>query len=199
DDASTDGTAEVAKQHGARVLSVAHRQIAATRNAGAAEAEGDWLVFVDADTQLTPAVLRGAIAALEGGAVGGGARVEFEGTAPLVPRVLAAVFMPIYFGLRLAAGCFVFATRDAFHQAGGFDPRLYASEEVSLSTELKKLGRFVIVRDRVITSGRKLRTHTVREMLQPLWAMLRSGRQTFAKRDGLDLWYGERREDTPAG
>ncbi|MEM6798613.1 MAG: glycosyltransferase [Planctomycetota bacterium] len=195
DDASTDGTAEVAREQGATVLSVEHRQISRTRNAGATVSNGEWLVFVDADTQIGPDVLGGAVAALRGGAVGGGARLEFEGTAPLVPRVLAAIFLPIYFGLRLAAGCFVFCTREAFDEAGGFDPELYASEEVTFSNELKKRGRFVILRNRVVTSGRKLRSHSVREMIAPLGAMMLRGRKTFDRREGLDLWYGARRND----
>ena len=36
DDASTDRTAAVAEEHGARVIQVNHRQIAATRNSGRA-------------------------------------------------------------------------------------------------------------------------------------------------------------------
>lgn len=52
DDASTDATAAIATAHGARVLQVSHRHIAATRNAGAAVARGAQLVFVDADTQV---------------------------------------------------------------------------------------------------------------------------------------------------
>src|SRR5262249_30201113 len=47
DDASTDATAEVARSCGARVISVAHRQIAATRNAGARAGRGDRYIFVD--------------------------------------------------------------------------------------------------------------------------------------------------------
>src|SRR5205807_5555429 len=39
DDSSTDRTAEIARQHGARVVSVQHRQISATRNAGAHAAQ----------------------------------------------------------------------------------------------------------------------------------------------------------------
>src|SRR6266536_3003328 len=53
DDASTDATAEVARQHNAIVLPVNHRQIAATRNAGGRAARGDRLFFVDADTTST--------------------------------------------------------------------------------------------------------------------------------------------------
>src|SRR5436190_23873955 len=50
DDSSTDQTAEIARQHGARVVTVQHRQISATRNAGAGAAQGDLLIFIDADT-----------------------------------------------------------------------------------------------------------------------------------------------------
>jgi len=52
DDASTDATAEIARQNDARVVSVHHRQIAATRNAGGRAAQGERLFFVDADTTI---------------------------------------------------------------------------------------------------------------------------------------------------
>ena len=41
DDASSDATASIARQQGAQVIRVKHRQIAATRNAGARQAHGD--------------------------------------------------------------------------------------------------------------------------------------------------------------
>ena len=50
DDASSDATASIARQQGAQVVRVEHRQIAATRNTGARQAHGDILFFVDADT-----------------------------------------------------------------------------------------------------------------------------------------------------
>src|SRR4051794_17318953 len=86
DDASTDQTAAVAERNGARVVRVARRQIAATRNAGAREAKGDFLIFVDADTLVNEAVVRGAVGALRGGAAGGGAAVRFDGPLPLYAR-----------------------------------------------------------------------------------------------------------------
>ena len=52
DDASSDHTAAIAHAHGARVIAVSHRQIAATRNAGARQASGEMFVFLDADTVL---------------------------------------------------------------------------------------------------------------------------------------------------
>src|SRR5258708_2014695 len=74
DDGSADRTAEIARAHGARVVAVSVRHIAAARNAGAKVATGNLLVFVDADTLVSPEVLQGAVAAVRAGAAGGGGR-----------------------------------------------------------------------------------------------------------------------------
>src|SRR5215470_12471476 len=133
DDASTDATATVAAQCGARVLSVHHRQIAAARNAGAAQAQGDLLVFVDADTQVTAAVFCAAVRAMRVGAVGGGSRARFDGPLPTYGRILEWLWLEIIqrFG-HLASGCFLFCTRHSFETIGGFDQTLYAAEDVIL-------------------------------------------------------------------
>ena len=52
DDGSTDQTCSIAAQKGAILVSVTHRQIAATRNSGARVATGEWLIFVDADVPV---------------------------------------------------------------------------------------------------------------------------------------------------
>ena len=61
DDASTDGTAEIARQHGAAVISVHHRQIAATRNSGGRAARGERIFFVDADTKANARAVAAAL------------------------------------------------------------------------------------------------------------------------------------------
>ncbi|HEX4779730.1 MAG TPA: glycosyltransferase family A protein, partial [Usitatibacter sp.] len=71
-DSSTDATSAIAGRAGARVVDVAKRQIAGTRNAGARASLGEFLVFVDADTHVHAALVRQALAALRSGAVGGG-------------------------------------------------------------------------------------------------------------------------------
>jgi glycosyltransferase involved in cell wall biosynthesis len=133
DDASTDRTAAIAREHGARVVSVHCRQIAGTRNAGARAAVGELLVFVDADTLVTEGAVRAAIAAMRGGAVGGGCAIRFDGPLPLYGRVLAAVAVPLYRVVRLASGCFLFCTREAFRAAGGFDETLFGAEEAAIA------------------------------------------------------------------
>jgi glycosyltransferase involved in cell wall biosynthesis len=195
DDASVDGTPAIARAHGARVLPVNFRQIAATRNAGARAAAGAWLVFVDADTIIGEAVLREAIAALDAGAVGGGCLVRFDTPVPRYGRVLIALILPLYRALGLAAGCFLFCTRQAFDAVGGFDEKLFAAEEAVLSRALGRLGRFVLLRAAVVTSARKLRSHSGGEILSTLLRLAFAGPKAVRQRAGLDLWYGERRVD----
>ena len=86
--------------------------------------------------------------------------------------------------------------RSAFEAVGGFDERRYASEEIWLSLALRKRGRFVILREHVITSGRKLRVYSLRETFQLFGYLLRTGPRALRQREGLEFWYGERRADT---
>jgi GT2 family glycosyltransferase len=177
------------------VVSVNCRQIAASRNAGARAARGQWLIFVDADTIVTKEVVQAAVAALRSQAVGGGCNVRFDGRLPLYARALIAAALPLYQALGLAAGCFVFCTREAFDAVGGFDQTLFAAEEVVLSRALGRRGRFVILREHVYTSGRKLRAYSAREVLGALLRLALNGRRAMGRREGLEIWYGERRKD----
>jgi len=195
DDASTDETAAVADRCGATLVGVAYRQIAATRNAGARKAKGDVFIFVDADTLVNEAVVRAAIEALRGGAVGGGAAIKFDGVVPLYARMLVPIVVRAFRLTRVATGCFLFCTRSAFVAAGGFDEAFYGAEEVVMSSALKRHGKFVVLKEAVITSGRKLRTHTVREMLVVLLRVVFRGSGAVKQRKGMDLWYAERRTD----
>jgi glycosyltransferase involved in cell wall biosynthesis len=192
DDGSTDRTSEIAKTQGARVVAVNLRQIGAARNAGAKVAIGDLFVFVDADTLVPPEVLRSALAALRAGAVGGGSGVRQDSGEPAWGPPLMAVATRLMRTAGWAAGCFIFVRADVFRRVGGFDERYFASEEIHLSRAVKKHGRFVIVPDAVITSGRKGRLFTTRQFLwqfvQALWP------PTLRRRDRLGMWYGGERE-----
>jgi glycosyltransferase involved in cell wall biosynthesis len=199
DDASTDRTSAVAEEHGARVVQVAHRQIAATRNSGAREAKGDFLIFVDADTVVNAAVVRAALQAIRDHAVGGGCDLRFDGRLPFWARLLTLSFRPLYRVARLASGCFLFCTRQAFEGAGGFDESLYAAEEAAMSRALKRQGRFVVLRETVLTSGRKLRAHSLWEVLHVLCRLAVLGRRGVREREGLGIWYDARREDPDIG
>ncbi len=160
-----DATADIARSHGAQVLEVKLRHIAATRNAGAQAAQGERLLFLDADTLINPHVVGAALAALDAGAVGGGAQVHLQGKRVWSERVAQALFGWFFRVSGIAPGCFLYCTRVAFVSAGGFDTRYYAGEDVALSRALARCGRFVILRQTVHTSDRKLRSFSKREHL----------------------------------
>ena len=195
DDASTDRTAEIAASHNARVVRVDRRQIAAARNAGAHAASGERFIFVDADTLVNAGVIREALAALDNGAVGGGAAIQFDQPIPMYARLLLPALMVLFRSARLAAGCFVFCTRDAFVAVGGFDEAYFGAEEIVISRALRRQGRFAILEGAVVTSGRKLRTYSAGELLTSLWRIARRGTRGVQRREGLDLWYAKRRDD----
>ena len=193
DDASTDDTADIARRAGARVLQVSHRHIAATRNAGAGIATGARLVFVDADTRVDATVLSAAIAAMDAGAVGGGCAVRLAGKVRLTERWFTALVMQVFRITRIAPGCFIFCTREAFDRVGGFDESLYAAEDVAMSRALARQGRFVILREAVWTSDRKLRTFSVADHLRLMLQVAFRGRRALRSREHLGLWYDKRR------
>ncbi|MDB6133924.1 MAG: pgaC 2, partial [Verrucomicrobiales bacterium] len=146
DDASPDATASVARSHGARAIRVDHRQISLTRNAGAKEARGDILVFVDADTLVTGEVVRSALLALGDGAAGGGCVPRFEGQLPFWFRALyPAMVLAMRRVLHRTGGAFLFCTRRGFEATGGFSAAHYAAEEDVWVKALKRHGKFTVL------------------------------------------------------
>ncbi len=138
DDGSTDRTAAIALEHGARVIPVSIHNIGAVRNAGAREARGDIVIFLDADTRLPAETLRAAWDAMASGAVGGGAWVQFDEQTSRGQRLVSSLFCFAWerlFGW--AAGCFIFTRREDFVAVGGFDQQYFAAEERFLSEALR--------------------------------------------------------------
>jgi len=194
DDGSTDDTAAIAQRHGARVVTVHLRHIAATRNAGAVAARYDWLVFVDADTHVPEQTLFATVRALRDGAVGGGAAVRFDGEAPLSARMGLWIWNRVARVCRWAAGCFVFAQRAAFTQVGGFDEAYYVAEELRLSQALKRRGRFVILREMVATSPRKFHMYSATSYFRIMLLTLLTAGAVLRRREHLPQWYADAAE-----
>lgn len=195
DDASTDATARIAREHDAIVVECGARQIAASRNTGARAARGRILCFVDGDTRTSPGTIPGAVRAIESGATYGGADVLWDGAIPLWSRLLLRAILRGYRVLGLASGAFIFCTREAYDQVGGFDESIYAAEEAYFTRALRKVGRYAWVRDPVTTSGRKLRTYSAVEILGQSFMLAVRGRRGLTSRRHLDIWYADRRED----
>jgi glycosyltransferase involved in cell wall biosynthesis len=199
DNNSTDRTAEIAAAAGATVVFEPINQIGRARNAGAARATGDWLLFVDADSFPTRELVADMIAVLSAGdCLAGGSRVRSDVQHRGLQIVLAWWnWMSRTF--RWAAGSFVFCDAAVFRQIGGFSNALYAGEEVDLFRRLKRVARrthrrIVILDDHpLLTSGRKAHLYSPREAAW-FWAKtFFSAGLNFRSRKGASIWYDGRR------
>ena len=161
DDASSDATASIARQQGAQVVRVEHRQIAATRNTGAQQAHGEILFFVDADTLTNAPAIQSALRSIRAGAMGGGCVPRFEGWLPWWGRLTEPLDRTcVRLARFLPSGTFLFCTRSAFQKTGGFDENYFAGKRCVFVAALKRQGRFAILAETVVTSGRKFREHS---------------------------------------
>ena len=191
DDASDDRTSDIAKAMGAIVVACDNRQIGLTRNDGASAASGDILIFVDADTIVSEAVVLETVEAIKNGAIAGGSFPTFDGKLPLLAKMLTPMLRITFKILRIAAGAYMFCTQESFEKAGGFDPKFFAAEEVHLSNRLHKFGKYKTIHSRVITSGRKFRSHSTFDILLTLILVTIPGIRNIKKRK--NLWYGTRK------
>ncbi|MEM7029562.1 MAG: glycosyltransferase [Chloroflexota bacterium] len=161
DNNSTDNTAQIAAQSGANIVFEPINQISRARNTGASQAQGDWLLFIDADSYPTPILIAEIIALIgQGKHLGCGTTVSVEG-GTLFNKLRMERLNPIFRALNVSGGAFILCRTTAFQAMQGFSTSLYAYEEVDFIIRLKHFGRrrnqkfIVLYQNPVITSGRK--------------------------------------------
>ncbi|MBM4137884.1 MAG: glycosyltransferase [Nitrospira sp.] len=199
DNNSTDRTAQLASQAGARIVFEPINQIGRARNTGAAVATGNWLLFLDADSLLSPGLLSDILSMIEAGkTVGCGSTLAMDG----LPWWANGIFhlwrgMSVLFGL--AAGALIVCRHDAFREVGGFSQDLYALEEIQLSKRLKAWGRqrdlrFIILSKHPLeTSSRKVTLYSPGEIAMQILRVFLQRRRTLRDRTLLSVWYDGRR------
>jgi glycosyltransferase involved in cell wall biosynthesis len=196
DNASTDGTARVAAQWGARVIHEPFRQIARARNCGARAATGEILITCDADSRCHVRTFR---------------EIEHR----FSPRVLAAgvtvqaadrrvCFWLFYFVVnvvsvlcRLPAGMYI-VRRSDFWDLGGFDETRFALEDVDFARRLRARARalrrriVIFTRIPILTSTRKLRMVPLARVFKlAVLAVLRPRKYLSRREYWESLFYGE--------
>ena len=199
DNASTDETATIARRSGARVIFEPVNQIARARNRGAAAADGDWLMFVDADSFPTRALFERVRETIANGKIaGGGALVTLVGIRGF-PWLIAQFWNGLSYMARWMAGSFIFCETALFRELGGFNEALYASEEIDFSRRIKRWARRnrrqikIIGWPRLHTSGRKVHLCSHREFARLLWETAQTWGGNLRQRDSCRLWYDGRR------
>ncbi len=162
DDGSVDRTVEIAKEYAGkdpriRLVKQQHAGVCAARNRGLAEASGDFVLFLDADDLLLPAMLEQAFQALSNdpeavAAYTGWARLAENGTVirheyfrdegDLFPTL--ATIQPFCIHTCLAR-------RSALLEVGEFDESLKACEDWDLWQRLARTGgRFINIPDELV-------------------------------------------------
>ena len=199
DNNSTDRTAELAEQAGAQVCFEPVNQIARARNAGAAIADGEWLLFIDADSLLSPEILGDIFSVITSGtAIGCGSTMRMEGI-PFWARLSLALWSCISISFRWAAGALILCRADAFREIGGFDESFYVAEEIALSRQLKKLARrrglkfLILSKHPMQTSARKMELYTDWEIARQFLGLCLQPFRAPRDKNKLNFWYDGRR------
>jgi glycosyltransferase involved in cell wall biosynthesis len=175
--ASTDRTAEIARERGCVVVAVEKRVIAASRNGAARAAKGEIIAFVDADIRIHPESFNAIDEAMASGKHALGAtRITME-------RWSLGIFCTYYLLVPMVRmmgvdGGVVFCRREDFHAVGGYDETKRVAEDVDLLLRVKKLGRkrgqgFARLKGvKAVASCRKFDDHGEWHMLTAPFGML---------------------------
>ena len=199
DNNSTDKTAELATQAGAKVVFEPINQIGRARNAGAAAATGDWLLFVDADSLLNPGMVADILQMIETGKYVGCGSIMHMPNCPWWGTAILQFWSVISVTFSWASGALVVCRADAFREVGGFNQELFAADEIDLSHLLKKWGHkhglkfTILTRHPLETSARKLQLYTGREIAAQSLKLLLSPRRALQDKKKLPFWYDGRR------
>ena len=199
DNNSTDRTAELAREAGAKVVFEPINQIGRARNAGASGAGGDWLIFIDADSQPGAELFADVAETIQTGrCLAGGSTVCLDGRYP-VASLITGVWNLVSRIKKWAAGSFIFCEAAAFRETGGFSPELFASEELDLFDRLKPMARqrgktiTILHRHPLVTSARKMHLYTPWEHLRFLGKTVLLWGRPLRSREECLTWYDGRR------
>jgi len=142
DNESTDKTAEIAAEFGARVVPETVHVISRVRNAGAEASTGEVLIFVDADTRVSPELFAKIIDAMaDENCYGGAVSVKFDECRRwwIKYYLFAWKFWEFFFNTKQGAA--QFCRRAVFEAVNGYDEKVFIGEDVEFYWRLSKYAR----------------------------------------------------------
>jgi len=162
DGKSRDKTVKIAKKLADKVVSVPDSSAAEARNQGARYAQGEILVFLDADTLLPQETFERFNKLMNNEHVVGASCRKIPQSQSLLDRLLyefvnLSTFIPSKLGLGGAHGNCMLIRRRVFEQIGGFNPKIIVAEEQELVRRASKLGNYIFLLDfYVVENPRRL-------------------------------------------
>jgi glycosyltransferase involved in cell wall biosynthesis len=159
---STDGTAEAveaARKEGSLQIELLHDPtpgIARAKNLGARQARGRYLVFMDADSRMSPGLLRHVVDRAEAGERCASIRIVADGGDALDRAFFGLMeWGKRLFGIRANMS---WMERSLFEQLRGFDESLNQAEDLDLLVRARRDGAAVghITAEQIATSPRRL-------------------------------------------
>lgn len=169
DGGSRDETVLLAQPHADTVLN-ATRGRASQMNAGAAQARGEVLLFLHADTQLPAMADQSVLEAIGSGSLWGRFDVRISGRFWML-HVVAALMNARSRWSGIATGDqAIFVERRAFERIGGF-PEQPLMEDIELSKRLRRVAPPACLRSKVTTSGRRWESRGVWQTIFLMWRL----------------------------
>jgi rSAM/selenodomain-associated transferase 2 len=170
DGGSRDRSVALAEPLADRVV-VAPEGRAAQMNAGARQAGGDILWFLHADTRPPPdaaELIRAALARPE--RRWGRFDVRLSGSLPALRMVERTMNLRSRLTGIATGDQGIFVRRDLFERIGGYPP-IALMEDITLSRALKRHGRPICLRQRVLTSSRRWERDGVWRTILLMWRL----------------------------
>jgi glycosyltransferase involved in cell wall biosynthesis len=162
DGGSRDATIQRARLRSDIVLS-APRGLASQLNAGAAKATGDVVLFLHGEMRLPPFTDQLILDGLERtGRDWGFFTVTLAGAKFFLPIAAGLINVQSWITGLAADEQAIFARRDVFRNAGGF-PAIPELEHIALCKSLKRIGRPLRLRQRVVTPAGKWETQGINQ------------------------------------
>ncbi|MGL6162307.1 TIGR04283 family arsenosugar biosynthesis glycosyltransferase [Microbulbifer sp.] len=169
DGGSGDGTAQLARDAGLRVL-VSPRGRARQMNCGAASARGEILLFLHGDTQLPVNALELIEDALAEKYRWGRFDVRIAGRSFWFPLIATLINWRSRLSGIATGDQAIFVHRREFEQLGGF-PEQPLMEDIELSRRLLKISRPACIGVPVSTSGRRWQSRGVLRTVLLMWRL----------------------------
>jgi len=150
-----DRTREISKKYADRVIFLSKKGASRARNFGAKEAQGQYLIFLDADSRLSKNAIENVVNSLEQGYAGGTAKIVYESENYKIKGV--EILQNFCLNRWKICFCqFIYTTKEIFEKSRGWPESIEFGEDMNFLKRLSRFGELKYDPDsQVLTSPRR--------------------------------------------